>query len=93
MSKNLLFTQTQADIVNLPVICPDEIESVLLGSAILGACAAKYFPDMTTAIKSMGGKGKVVSPNPSVIEYHNRKYKVFLAMYDHQLQYRNIMNQ
>ncbi|EFA09750.1 FGGY carbohydrate kinase domain-containing protein [Tribolium castaneum] len=93
LSKNYLFTQTQADVVNLPVVCPEEIESVLLGSAILGACAAKYFPDMTTAIKSMGGKGKVVSPNPSIMDYHNKKYKVFLAMYEHQVQYRTIMSQ
>ncbi|XP_044271112.1 FGGY carbohydrate kinase domain-containing protein [Tribolium madens] len=92
LSKNLLFTQTQADVVNLPVVCPEEIESVLLGSAILGACAAKYFPDMSTAIKSMGGNGKVVSPNSSVTDYHNKKYKVFLAMYEHQVQYKTIMN-
>ncbi|RZC42847.1 FGGY carbohydrate kinase domain-containing protein, partial [Asbolus verrucosus] len=59
LSKNLLFTQTQADVVNLPVICPEEVESVLLGAAILGACAAGHFQDMSTAIKSMGGEGNV----------------------------------
>jgi FGGY-family pentulose kinase len=93
LSKNLLFTQTQADVVNLPVICPDEVESVLLGSAILGASAAKHFPDVTTAIKSMGGQGKVVNPDPAVVDYHNKKYKVFLKMYDHQIQYKNIMKE
>lgn len=36
LSKNPIFTAAQADVCNLPVICPDEIESVLLGSAILG---------------------------------------------------------
>lgn len=43
LNKNPLFTQTQANVGNLPVVCPEEPESVLLGSAMLGACAAKYF--------------------------------------------------
>lgn len=86
-----MFTQTQADVCNLPVVCPDEIESVLLGAAMLGACAAKHFKNMEEAIRSMGGKGRVVRPNDDVVEYHNKKYKVFLKMYDHQLEYRKIM--
>lgn len=91
LSKNSVFTQTQADVCNLPVICPEEKESVLLGSAILGACAAGYFPSITDAIQSMGGKGIPVRPNNAVIEYHNRKYEVFRKMYEHQVEYRKIM--
>ncbi|KAK9877012.1 hypothetical protein WA026_016039 [Henosepilachna vigintioctopunctata] len=92
LSKNFLFTQTQADVVNLPVICPEEPESVILGSAILGAAASGYFGDMDTAIKKMGGRGKVVNPDSHVLDYHNKKYKIFLKMYQHQMEYRNIMN-
>ncbi|KAL3270332.1 hypothetical protein HHI36_009380 [Cryptolaemus montrouzieri] len=92
LSKNILFIQTQADVVNLPVVCPDEPESVLLGSAILGASAAGYFGDMATAIKNMGGTGNVIYPNQSIVEYHNKKYEVFLKMYENQQEYRKIMN-
>lgn len=91
LSKNPIFTQTQADVCNLPVLCPEEIESVLLGASILGACAAGYFPTMTDAIQSMGGKGIAINPEKSVVEYHDRKYKVFLKMYEDQLEYRKIM--
>lgn len=91
LSKNPLFVQTQSNIVALPVICPDEVESVILGSAILGACAAGYFRDMNTAIRSMGGQGKVVYHNSKVKEYHDRKYKVFLKMYEDQIKYRDLM--
>ncbi|KAJ8964516.1 hypothetical protein NQ314_004811 [Rhamnusium bicolor] len=92
LSKNPIFTEAQADVCNLPVVCPDEVESVLLGSAILGACAAKHFKDMTTAIQSMGGRGRVVEPQREVVDFHNKKYEVFLKMYEHQLEYRSIMN-
>ncbi|KAK5644725.1 hypothetical protein RI129_006025 [Pyrocoelia pectoralis] len=91
LSKNPLFVQTQADVVNLPVVYPDEKESVLLGSAILGACAADYFRDISDAIRSMGGRGTVINPNSRTIGYHNKKYKVFLQMLDDQLKYREIM--
>ncbi|KAJ8955171.1 hypothetical protein NQ318_009065 [Aromia moschata] len=91
LSKNPIFTEAQADVCNLPVVCPDEVESVLLGAAILGACAAKHFDDIATAIQSMGGKGRVVRPNEEVVKFHDKKYAVFLKMYEHQLEYRSIM--
>lgn len=91
LSKNPLFTAAQADVCNLPVVCPEEIESVLLGSAILGACASGHFKTMTEAITSMGGEGKVVQPNKDVIEFHNQKYRVYLKMYQDQITYRKLM--
>lgn len=91
LSKNPIFTAAQADVCNLPVICPDEIESVLLGSAILGAVAANHFDTLEKAIQSMGGKGRAVLPDPNTIEFHNKKYKVFLQMHDDQIKYRKIM--
>lgn len=92
LSKNKLFIQTQADVANLPVICPEETESVLLGASILGACAANYFPNMETAINVMGGKGDIVYPNKNDLDYHEKKYRVFLKMYEDQLCYNDIMN-
>lgn len=92
MSKNELFIQTQADVANLPVVCPAEPESVLLGSAILGACASGCFQDVNAALKAMGGTGRSVKPNADVIKYHEKKYKVFLEMLEDQQKYRSIMN-
>lgn len=92
LSKNPLFIQTQADVVNLPILCPNEQESVLVGSAILGACAAKYFPNITTAIRSMGGTGTIIKPNSKDRLYHDKKFKVFMEMYKNQMNYNEIMN-
>ncbi|XP_050305026.1 FGGY carbohydrate kinase domain-containing protein [Anthonomus grandis grandis] len=91
LSKNPIFTAAQANVCNLPVICPDEIESVLLGSAILGAVAANHFDTLEHAIQTMGGEGKAVFPDPTTIDFHNRKYEVFLQMYEDQVKYRKIM--
>lgn len=91
LSNNILFTQIQADVVGLPILKPLESESVLIGAAILGACGAKYFSNVETAVQSMGGNAKVILPNKKIKEYHNSKYKVFLKMLSDQYSYKEIM--
>ncbi|NXG46776.1 FGGY protein, partial [Psilopogon haemacephalus] len=43
LSKNPLFVQMHADITGKPVVLSKEVESVLVGAAILGACASEDF--------------------------------------------------
>ncbi|KAG2461217.1 HOOK1 protein, partial [Polypterus senegalus] len=43
LSKNQLFVQTHADVTGLPIVLSHEVESVLVGAAILGACASGDF--------------------------------------------------
>lgn len=62
LSQNPLFIQIQADVLCLPVLCPVEKESVVIGSAILGAYAAGKFDTMYDAIKAMGGSADIVKP-------------------------------
>ncbi len=40
----------------------------------------------------MGGQGTIVQTDRKTQNYHQRKYKVFLNMLDHQRQYDDIMN-
>jgi sugar (pentulose or hexulose) kinase len=61
LSRNPLFIQIQADVLSLPVLCPVERESVLVGAAILGACATKKY-SMHETIKRMAGTANVVKP-------------------------------
>nr|CAD7426461.1 unnamed protein product [Timema monikensis] len=100
LSQSPLFVQTHADALGLPVLKPMETESVLVGAAILGACAAKFFDDMHTAITAMGGEADVVQPRPlecrwdrHTLAYHEKKYRVFLKMVEHQKEYRTIMSE
>lgn len=62
LSQNPLFIQIQADVLGLPVLCPVEKESVLIGAAILGSYAARKFNTIYDAIKTMGGSANIVKP-------------------------------
>ncbi|XP_015602232.1 FGGY carbohydrate kinase domain-containing protein [Cephus cinctus] len=92
LSQNPLFVQTQADVLGLPVLLPHQRESVLVGSAILGACAAGAFPSMHDAIQSMNGAATVVTPRKLLYEHHERKYKVFKKMVQDQKEYEKLMS-
>uniref|UniRef100_A0A2K5IL11 FGGY carbohydrate kinase domain-containing protein n=1 Tax=Colobus angolensis palliatus TaxID=336983 RepID=A0A2K5IL11_COLAP len=48
LSKNPLFVQMHADITGMPVVLSQEVESVLVGAAILGACASGDFASVQT---------------------------------------------
>ncbi|KAG8036249.1 hypothetical protein G9C98_004829 [Cotesia typhae] len=91
--QNPLFVQIQADVLGLPILIPKERESVLLGAAILGSCAAKSFPSVNKAIRAMAGFANIVKPKVVSYQYHLRKYKVYKKMVDDQREYRKIMNE
>lgn len=52
-----------ADAVGLPVVIPQKKESVLLGSAMLGASASAHFASLSEAMAKMGGHGRSIQPN------------------------------
>lgn len=91
LAKNALYVQNHADICQLPALIPDEQEMVLVGSAMLGACAAKVYDGLEAASAAMGGNGKMLIPQFSTKEYHERKYHVFLEMLNDQRKYRDLM--
>lgn len=66
LSKNEVFLQTHANVIGLPVLVPDETESVLLGSAMLGASVAGFYPDLQTAVMRMAGAAKHIQVEPKV---------------------------
>ncbi|XP_013107022.2 FGGY carbohydrate kinase domain-containing protein [Stomoxys calcitrans] len=91
LSKNALYVQNHADICQLPALIPDEQEMVLVGAAMLGACAAKVYENLEVASSAMGGNGKMLKPHFSTKDYHERKYQVFLEMLNDQRKYKDIM--
>ena len=93
VTKSKLFLQTQADVLQMPVMIPQEKESVLLGAAMLGMSAASDSAgDLVTVARSMSSSHTVVTPCAVIKHYHDRKYRVFLQMMEDQLRYRDIMN-
>ncbi|XP_054732853.1 FGGY carbohydrate kinase domain-containing protein [Anastrepha obliqua] len=91
LAKNNVYVQAHADICQLPAVIPDEQEMVLVGAAMLGACAAKAFESLEATSKEMGGNGVLLKPNSSTKDFHNRKYRVFLQLLEDQRKYKSIM--
>ena len=90
-SKNPVFLREHADASGARILLPREPEAVLLGSAMLAACAAGRFPSVVEAMKQMSAIASVIEPNPSARAFHDKKQRVFLRMHDDQLAYRRLM--
>ncbi|XP_060221863.1 FGGY carbohydrate kinase domain-containing protein isoform X2 [Meriones unguiculatus] len=54
LSKNPLFVQMHADVTGIPVVLSQEVESVLVGAAILGACASGDFTSVQVQPSMLG---------------------------------------
>lgn len=94
LTKNKLFIQMTADILSRPVVISHEAESVLLGSALLGMCAAMS-PEGTKLgdiIQSVRSDGDIYTPNTESLKYHEKKYIVYKRMCQDQLHYVKIMS-
>ncbi|XP_063701204.1 FGGY carbohydrate kinase domain-containing protein [Culicoides brevitarsis] len=92
LSKNEIFVQTHADVLEMPIGLPETTEAVLLGGAILGACAAQLYPTLEDATNAMSGNAKTIHSNHKSFDFHRKKYKVFRKMVQDQLEYKRIMD-
>ena len=91
-TKNPVFLREHADITGCLIVLPKEPEAVLLGSAVLGAVAARRFPTVLAAMNAMNAADKVIEPAKGrVANYHGRKYRVFHRMHADFLNYRRLM--
>ena len=91
-TKNPVFVREHADATGCQMVLPAEPEAVLLGAAILGAVASGDQPSVLHAMGAMSHAGRVVAPSAELRGFHDRKYRVFQAMYRHQLEYRACMS-
>jgi FGGY-family pentulose kinase len=91
--KNDVFLREHVDITGCDLVLPKEPEAVLLGSAILGAVAAKAYPTILEAMTAMTAVASAIEPNTETAGYHRRKYRVYHRMYDDQMAYCELMSQ
>ena len=90
-SKNKLFLQQHANITGCRLLLPKEMESVLLGSAMLGAVASGRYESLIDAMSAMSHLGESIAPQDATADYHARKYKLFHQMYKDQIRYDSII--
>uniref|UniRef100_A0A8C6TVQ5 FGGY carbohydrate kinase domain containing n=1 Tax=Neogobius melanostomus TaxID=47308 RepID=A0A8C6TVQ5_9GOBI len=93
LSKNPLYVKVHANATGLPVVLSDQMEAVLVGAAVLGACASQDYSSIQEAMAKMAKVGKVVQPDDKVKRFYKRKFSVFLRLVDHQREYQTLMNQ
>lgn len=91
-TKNPVFLREHADITDCRVVLSKEPESVLLGSAMLGAVASGKKKDLLHAMATMSTAETVLEPSRGpTAEYHQAKYSVFQRLHADQLAYRELM--
>ncbi|XP_046882938.1 FGGY carbohydrate kinase domain-containing protein isoform X1 [Hypomesus transpacificus] len=93
LSKNPLFVQIHANATGLPVVLPAQTEAVLVGAAILGACASQDYSSIQEAMENMAKVGKVIQPSRDIQSFYQRKMKVFLRLFAHQREYTALMTE
>jgi len=93
LAKNALFLRETADACGLPVILPDCGETVLLGSAMLGAVASGAVADLAQAMRTMSSPAREIAPRGGEIAaHHDRKFRVYRRMQEDHAAYRQIMS-
>jgi len=90
-TKNALWLQEHADVTGCNLYIAKESEAVLLGAGVLTAVAAGKFSNIIEAMRAMSPRAEVIKPERAASDFHDAKYEVFKLMYDHQQQYREIM--
>ncbi|MEA5004102.1 MAG: FGGY-family carbohydrate kinase [Christensenella sp.] len=79
--KSAFWTQTHADVCNLPIFIPKVTEAPCLGSAILGAVACGAYPDIKTAAKNMVTIEDCVEPDAGRHEQYKFYYEKYKEAY------------
>jgi FGGY-family pentulose kinase len=93
-TKNPVLLREHADVTGCRIVLGRESESVLLGSAILGAVASGDHADIGAAMAAMSGAGAIIRPaGGAIARYHDAKHRVFLKMYDDHCSYRRLMDE
>ncbi|AZO78205.1 MULTISPECIES: FGGY-family carbohydrate kinase [unclassified Bosea (in: a-proteobacteria)] len=87
-----LIRQLLADCSGRPVLVPDEVNPVLLGSAMLAAAAAKAFTDLGEAMTGMAPCATVFTPaGGEIARLHTRRLAAFEALQAAARQARELM--
>jgi ribulose kinase len=92
-TRNRVFLKEHADVTGCRIILPKEPETVLLGSAVLGAVASGAHRSILDAMSAMCRPGEKIHPEGgSVAAYHEAKHAVFHRMYEDQVAYADLMD-
>lgn len=80
-TRNALLMELYADATGCAVIEPVADEAVLLGTGMVAATAAGFYPDLAAACMAMRQDGRRRRPDPAARARFDRDYRIFLEMH------------
>jgi len=80
-ARSPLWLQIKADVLQKPVQTVQVEEAACLGAAILGAVAAREYPNYTTAVTNMVRYNRVIQPDLSNQEVYRQRYEQYVELY------------
>ncbi len=86
-SRNQLWNQIKADVLQAPLQLGEEPEAGLKGAALLGAAGAGLVDDPGAVAVQRRTASKTVSPNPESSQQYQPALEEFTRLYDHMLGY------
>lgn len=80
-TRNALLMELYADATGCTVIEPVADEAVLLGTGMVAATAAGFYPDLAAACMAMRQDGRRRRPDPAARTRFDRDYRILLEMH------------
>jgi ribulose kinase len=80
-AKSRLWLQIHADVLGQPIHVPRDPEACALGSGLVAAVHAGYYPDLTEAARHMVQIADVLEPQPANQRVYDDCYARYLATY------------
>jgi len=84
-SRNDLWNQIKADVVQMPLELSDQPEAGLKGAALLGAAGAGLIDDVAVAAQERRAASRTVQPQAEHLERYAEALDEFTRVYDHML--------
>lgn len=91
LMKNPLYMKELANICNQDIYFSGQEEAVVFGSAINASISSGLYKDYREALKNMGKKGNAIKPDYKLSDYYNKKYEIYLEMFEDKIKYENLL--
>jgi len=75
------WNRIKADVLGVPVAVPAEVDTAMLGSAIVGAVGIGAAPDLPSAIEGMVRFAARLEPDPATRAVYDERYAVYRSLY------------
>ncbi|OLP52560.1 ribulokinase [Rhizobium rhizosphaerae] len=81
--RNPLLMELYGDVTGCPIVVPETHDAVLLGTAMVAAVGAGFYPGLGEAGAGMAPPERLHHPNPAMKPIYDRDFEKFLLMQRH----------